>query len=179
MKSDNVSGADVAPSVRQRTDRDLSDCVRVLAEVHERDGYPVNWPDFPDTWLTPPSLIASWVAELDGRVAGHIGLSRSNAGDAAPELWGARAGVSIDATAVVNRLFVAPSARGHGIGALLMAQAVREAQDRGLHPVLDVVASDTAAAALYERLGWQLLATVEQQWSPEQKVAVRCYAAAA
>ncbi|MET7751293.1 GNAT family N-acetyltransferase [Micromonospora sp. NPDC005367] len=174
--SEDVSGVDVPPIVRQRTDRDLAACVRVLAEVHERDGYPVNWPSFPDAWLTPPSLMASWVAELDGRVAGHVGLSRSDVGDAAPGLWGARAGVRIDATAVVNRLFVAPWARGRGVGALLMAQAVSAAQDRGLHPVLDVVASDTAATALYERLGWQLLATVEQQWSPEQTVAVRCYA---
>ncbi|PWJ02303.1 GNAT family N-acetyltransferase [Streptomyces sp. NWU49] len=178
VKSESVSGADLSPSVRQRTDRDLGDCVRVLAEVHEHDGYPVNWPDLPGAWLTPPSLIASWVAELDGRPAGHVGLSRSGAGDAAPGLWSARAGTRIDATAVVNRLFVAPWARGHGIGGLLMAQAVAEAQERGLHPVLDVVASDTAATGLYERLGWQLLATVEQQWSPEQKVAVRCYAAA-
>ncbi|MFF7144645.1 MULTISPECIES: GNAT family N-acetyltransferase [Streptomyces] len=169
---------DVPPIVRRRTDGDLGGCVRVLAAVHEHDGYPVNWPEFPEAWLTPPSLVTSWVAELDGRIAGHIGLSRSDAGDAAPGLWSARAGVTADATAVVNRLFVAPWARGHGIGALLMAQAVAEAQDRGVHPVLDVVASDTAAAALYERLGWQLLATVEQQWGPEQKVTVRCYAAA-
>ncbi|MEU3374787.1 GNAT family N-acetyltransferase [Streptomyces sp. NPDC006711] len=168
----------MAPRARQRKDRDLGDCVRVLAEVHEQDGYPVNWPDLPEAWLTPPLLIASWVAELNGRVAGHIGLSRSDAGDAAPGLWSVRAGVGTDATAVVNRLFVAPWARGHGIGALLMARAATEAQDRGLHPVLDVVASDTAAAALYDRLGWQLLATVEQRWSPEQTVTVRCYAAA-
>ncbi|MEU4678525.1 GNAT family N-acetyltransferase [Micromonospora sp. NPDC023737] len=174
--NEDVSGADVHPSVRQRTDRDLGDCVRVLAGVHERDGYPMNWPDLPDAWLTPPTLMASWVAELDGRIAGHIGLSRSDARDAAPGLWAVRAGVSVDGAVVVNRLFVAPSARGLGIGALLMARAVREAQNRGLHPVLDVVASDAAAVDLYERLGWQLLATVEQQWSPEQTVAVRCYA---
>ncbi|WP_371645692.1 GNAT family N-acetyltransferase [Streptomyces sp. NBC_00597] len=178
MKSESTAGADLPPSVRQRTDRDPGDCARVLTEVHEHDGYPVNWPDDPGTWLTPPSLIASWVAQLDGRIVGHVGLSWSSAGDAAPGLWSAHAGVSRDATAVVNRLFVAPSARGHGIGALLMARAVAEARHHGLHPVLDVVASDTAASALYERLGWQLLATVEQQWSPEQKVTVRCYAAA-
>ena len=35
--------------------------------------------------------------------------------------------------------------------------------DAGRHPVLDVVASDNAAAALYKRLGWQHLATVEQR----------------
>lgn len=149
-----MSGVDVPLSIRQRNDRDLGDCVRVLAAVYENDGYPVNWPDLPVAWLTPPTLIASWVAELDGRIVGHVGLSRSDVGDAAPGLWSARAGVGIDATAVVNRLFVAPRARGHGIGALLMARAVAEAQQRGLHPVLDVVASDTAAAALYERLGW-------------------------
>lgn len=178
VTSDEVSGADTPLSARRRTDRDLGDCVRVLAEVHQRDGYPVNWPDVPHTWLTPPSLLAAWVAERDGRVVGHVGLSRSGAGDVAPGLWDARAGVDVDGTAVVNRLFVAPSARGHGIAALLMARAVGEARHRGLHPVLDVVASDTAAVALYERLGWHLLGTVDQQWSPGQRVTVRCYAAA-
>lgn len=78
----------------------------------------------------------------------------------------------------VPRFFVAPSARGRGLGAALMARAVAEARGRGPHPVLDVVASDTAAAALYERLGWQSLATVEQRWSPDRTVAVRCHAAA-
>ncbi|WP_405895574.1 GNAT family N-acetyltransferase [Streptomyces sp. NBC_00104] len=150
----------------------------MLAEVHERDGYPLNRPDRPAEWLTPPSLVAAWVVELDGRIAGHVGLSRSGADDAAPGLWSARTGAGVDETAVVSRLFVAPSARGRGFGALLMAQTVAEARRRGLHPVLDVVASDTAAAALYERLGWQLLDTVEQRWSADQTVTVRCYAAA-
>ena len=124
MNSGSVSGVDVFPRVRQRTDRDLGHCVQVPAAVHEHDGCPVNWPELPDVWLTPPSLMASWVAELDGRAVGHIGLSRSDAGDAAPALWSARAGVSIDATAVVNRLFVTPWARGRGIGALLVTRAV-------------------------------------------------------
>ncbi|MFC4504679.1 MULTISPECIES: GNAT family N-acetyltransferase [Streptomyces] len=169
---------DEESAVRRRADRDLDDCVRALAEVHQRDGYPVNWPERPGEWLAQSSsLLAAWVAELDGRVVGHVGLSRSGAGDAAPGLWSGREGVGVDRTAVVSRLFVAPGARGHGLGALLMRRAVREARDRGLHPVLDVVASDTAAAALYERLGWELLATVEQEWSPEQTVVVRCYAA--
>lgn len=78
---------------------------------------------------------------------------------------------------MISRLFVAPSARGHRIGAALMTRATAQARTRGLHPVLDVVATDTAAAALYERLGWQLLGTVNQQWSPTQTVAVHCYAA--
>ncbi|MBD9727070.1 GNAT family N-acetyltransferase [Streptomyces caniscabiei] len=171
-------GENTARSVRPRTGRDLGDCVRVLAAVHERDGYPVNWPDRPEEWLSPSSLVAAWVVEHEGRTAGHVGLSRSDATDAAPGLWSARAGVGVDETAVISRLFVAPSARGLGLGATLLARAASGARERGLHPVLDVVASDTAAVALYERLGWRLLATVEQRWGPDQKVAVRCYAAA-
>ncbi|MBC2874013.1 MULTISPECIES: GNAT family N-acetyltransferase [Streptomyces] len=177
MESESESGANVFVRVRRRVDQDLQACVRALAETHERDGYPVNWPDSPEAWLTPEVLVASWVAEADGRVVGHVGLSRSGAGDVAPGLWSARAGAGAGATAVVGRLFVAPSARGRGVGALLMARAVEEARERGAHPVLDVVATDVAAAALYERLGWQLLATVEQEWGPGQKVAIRCYAA--
>ncbi|WP_329184553.1 hypothetical protein [Actinacidiphila glaucinigra] len=34
-----------------------------------------------------------------------------------------------------------------------------------------------AAAALYERLRWTLPATVEQEWGPDRRVAVRAYAA--
>ncbi|MFE5717469.1 GNAT family N-acetyltransferase [Streptomyces erythrochromogenes] len=165
-------------TIRDRTDPDLGPCAQVLAQVHEHDGYPVNWPAAPDTWLTPPALLHAWVADLHGKVAGHIVLSGSGTEDAAPGLWSARTGAGQDTTAVINRLFVAPTARGHRIGAALVAHATTQARTRGLHPVLDVLASDTAAAALYERLGWQLLGTVEQQWTPTQTVAVHCYAAA-
>ena len=178
MNSGNVSGGSADPSVRYRADRDLGACAGVLAEVHDRDGYPVDWPERPGAWLTPPSLVAAWVAELDGRIAGHVGLARSGAGDAAPGLWSDRTGVGVDRTAVISRLFVAPGARGRGLGAALLNRAGAEARRRGLHPVLDVVASDTAAAALYERLGWEFLAAVEQRWGPDRTVAVRCYAAA-
>ncbi|PAU50592.1 GNAT family N-acetyltransferase [Streptomyces albireticuli] len=150
-----------------------------LARVHARDAYPLDWPADPAAWLSPPSLLAAWVAELDGRVAGHIGLCRAGAGDTAAAVWSARRGVGLGATAVVGRLFVAPAARGHGAGALLLAAATAEARRRVLHPVLDVVASDTAATALYEREGWTRLTTAEQRWSPDRTVTVHCYAAGA
>lgn len=148
--------------------------------MHRRDGYPVNWPERPGDWLSPAARIASWVAEMDGRIVGHIGLARSGEGDVAPGVWSERSGTGVERTAVVSRLFVGPQARGYGIGALLIGAAVAEARRLGLHPVLDVVASDTAAAALYERLGWVRMATIEQRWSPSQKVTVHvhCYAAA-
>ncbi|MFG2709676.1 GNAT family N-acetyltransferase [Streptomyces goshikiensis] len=159
--------------VRRRAESDLGGCVRVLGDVHRLDGYPVNWPECPGAWLAPSGLLVAWVAVWEGRVVGHVGLCRAEPGDAAPGLWGGGAG----AVAVVSRLFVAAGARGRGVGALLVARAVREAAGRGLHPVLDVVASDAAAAALYERLGWVLLGSVVQRWSAEQVVSVRCYAA--
>ncbi|KUJ67164.1 acyltransferase [Streptomyces albus subsp. albus] len=164
--------------MRRRTDDDTAECVRVLAAVHQCDGYPVNWPDRPGEWLSQASSQGAWVAELEGRLVGHIGWSRSGEDDTAPGVWSELTGAHRDTTAVVSRLFVAPQARGHGLGALLVGRAVEEARRHGLHPVLDVVASDTAAVALYERLGWRRMATVEQRWSPHRTVPVHCYAAA-
>lgn len=79
------------------------------------------------------------------------------------------------AAGVVSRLFVAPEARGHDFGRLLLAEVRRAAEWHGLVPVLDVSAADTAAVALYERLGWRRLATVEQEWRPGERVPVHCY----
>ncbi|MFD3923291.1 GNAT family N-acetyltransferase [Streptomyces sp. NPDC058595] len=168
-------------AVRRRDSSDLDACVRVLAEVHESDGYPVNWPQDPAGWLTPPGSPAEppavWVALLDGVVAGHVCLSPARPDDAAPGLWSNRTGSRPENTAVVSRLYVSPQARGHGIGALLLAETVRDARRRGLHPVLDVVTSDRSAAALYERQGWTLMATAEQRWGPDRTVRVHCYSA--
>ncbi|GGV81306.1 hypothetical protein GCM10010294_54680 [Streptomyces griseoloalbus] len=63
-----MSGADVSPRVRRRTDRDLGDCVRVLAEVHEHDGYPVNWPD---AWgsRTCAAVPSGWVGGTGRRTS--------------------------------------------------------------------------------------------------------------
>ncbi|MGW6915215.1 GNAT family N-acetyltransferase [Kitasatospora sp. NPDC054939] len=163
--------------IRPREQTDLDACVRVLRAVHDGDGYPVNWPDDPQLWLTQPSRLGTWVAELDGRVVGHVGLCRSAPGDLAPQEWSRRTGRPVEAAAVVSRLYVSPQARGHGIGARLLAQAVRAARADGLHPVLDVLATDTAAAELYRRAGWSLLATVEDEWGPHQTVTVHCWAA--
>ncbi|MDO0936589.1 GNAT family N-acetyltransferase [Streptomyces sp. DG2A-72] len=165
--------------IRRRLDRDLDACVLVLAAVHEQDGYPLNWPANPHSWLTRRALLAAWVAEQNGQIVGHIGLSRGTEHDAAAALWSAREGQDPDGTAVISRLFVCPAARGHGLGAALLDRALSEARSRELQPVLDVVASDTSAVALYERSGWRLLATVDQQWDPHQTVTLHCYTARA
>lgn len=172
--------------LRPRTATDLDACVRVLAEVHRQDGYPQDWLDLPAAWLTPRRMLAAWVATvghgaIDGvggrEIAGHVALSASGPGDSAPSLWSSATGRPEAEAAVVNRLFVGPAARGLGAGALLLAQATDEARRRGLHPVLDVVTTGRSAVALYERAGWSLLGTVEQQWGPDRYVPVHCYAA--
>lgn len=127
--------------------------------------------------MLPPGLLAAWVVELDGRVAGQVCLSRPQAGDAAPARWSRREHAPVANAAVVNRLFVSPLTRGHGLGTELLSRAVGEARERALHPVLDVLESDASATALYERLGWSGLGTVDQRWGPGRTVTVRCYAA--
>ncbi|MFD6437304.1 GNAT family N-acetyltransferase [Streptomyces venezuelae] len=181
MRRDRAAdAADGHPVLRLRErsgQRDLEACVGVLAAVHKADGYPVNWPEQPGAWLEGADSIGAWVAELDGRVVGHVALSRPGPGDEAPGLWCEEAAAVPEAVAVMSRLYVAPDARGHGIGALLMGRATREARGRGLHPVLDVVSSDRSATALYERMGWRLLGVAEQEWEPGQRVVLHCYAA--
>ncbi|HEY3733105.1 MAG TPA: GNAT family N-acetyltransferase [Streptosporangiaceae bacterium] len=162
--------------IRERSPDDLEECVRVLGEVHHTDGYPANWPADPAGWLTRPGLIAAWVAVHDGHLIGHVGLSRPRPGHAAVALFTAGSGAD-GGVAMMSRLFVDPAARGLGAGTALAEHVVHEARARGLHAVLDVLdAEDSAAIALYERLGWRLLGRVPQHWGPRQ-VTVRCYAA--
>ncbi|MFF6776851.1 GNAT family N-acetyltransferase [Streptomyces sp. NPDC012637] len=165
--------------VRRRTDEDIEACVRALADVHRHDGYPLDWPARPADWLRGDSVLGAWVGELDGRPVAHVTLSTAAEDDLAPAAWSERTGAARDATAVLGRLFVAPRARSHRLGARLIAEATAEARRRALHPVLDVVASDTSAVALYERLGWHRLTTVRQQWGRGRTVTLHCYAAPA
>ncbi|MGD3111290.1 N-acetyltransferase family protein [Streptomyces sp. YGL11-2] len=127
--------------IRRRNDADLDACVAVLAEVHTHSGYPHHWPADPARWLTPDGLVAAWVAEVDGAVAGHAALCGNE----------------------VSRLYVAPGAHGSGLGARLLATV--EAEARGLRLVLEVKTTNTAAVALYERRGWVRCGTERQEWA--------------
>jgi GNAT superfamily N-acetyltransferase len=180
--------------IRGRVDADLAEVVAMMAEVHRRDGYPLHWPADPAGWLAGGRLIGAWVATLDGQIAGHVSLSRPGRGDAAPALADAGApgagapgagvpgagasapGLVPAAAAMVSRLFVAPAARGHRAGAVLLDQAVHAARGLGCRPLLDVRSANTAAIALYERRGWRLLGSTEGVWG-EDRVTILSYAA--
>ncbi|MYW66984.1 GNAT family N-acetyltransferase [Streptomyces sp. SID8379] len=167
-----IRGSAHGPLVRERHRTDLPACVSVLRAVHREDGYPTDWPADPPGWLGGDTYGTAWVARWDERVVGHIALVRPDGGDIAPGLL-----VPGTQVGVVSRLFVDPVARGHRIGALLLARSTEHARAHGERAVLDVVDTDTAAIGLYERLGWVFLGTGQQEWGPDRWVSVRCYAA--
>lgn len=63
---------------------------------------------------------------------------------------------------LMDGIFVAPQARGHGVGTALLEAIVVEARSRGYGEVrLDVIDSNARARALYEREGFVAKETVE------------------
>lgn len=164
--------------IRRRWSGDLDGCVAALAGVHEADGYPVDWPAEPARWLVESDQLASWVAvSAGGEIVGHAALCRGT-GSSAGEVWARRVGREAAEAGAVSRLYVAPPARGYGLGERLLASVVGQAQAWGLHPVLDVVTTGSAAVALYQQLGWELMLTVDQIWPNGSVVAVHCFAGA-
>jgi ribosomal protein S18 acetylase RimI-like enzyme len=84
------------------------------------------------------------VAELEGAVVGMAQLAPSDAQNAAHR-------------AEVQRVAVAPDARGKGIGRELMLEVEREARARGLTLLWLTTHDGTAAARFYEALGYTQL----------------------
>ena len=139
---------------------DLSACVAVLRRVHQISGYPSRWPEDPGGWITPRGLVAAWVAEHDGEIAGHVALVR-----------GMRLECLLRATGLtpgelggIVRLYVDPAVRRRGLARALLDAATATAVARGLQPVLDVVADSRPAIALYEQAGWRLAGTQPATW---------------
>lgn len=151
--------------IRARRQDEMEACVRLLADVHAADGYPMYWPTDPVNWLTPENMLAAWVAEDEHGLIGHVALC-SAAGDSAAPLWSEASGLPPEHLGVVAKLFAAPRARGRGVGAALLETIRAEVRIRGLRPVLEVLDHDQAAIALYERTGWRRVASVPALWAP-------------
>ncbi|HLS15422.1 MAG TPA: GNAT family N-acetyltransferase [Beutenbergiaceae bacterium] len=159
--------------IRAREQEDLPACVRTLRAVHDHDRYPMYWPDDPGNWLRPPSIIAAWVAtgpsgsraDHGQQVLGHICVVSDVGADIA-----ALTGFDGDQLAGVSRLFVAPGARGHGLGlgGRLLDRARTWAAGAGRQLVLDVVDERSPAVALYERQGWRRIGDRVASWTREQ-----------
>jgi ribosomal protein S18 acetylase RimI-like enzyme len=140
--------------LRDREAADLGLCVRALAEVHQTNGYPTNWPADPARWLTPPGIVRAWIVRADELpIAGHVLLRQvadSPAGHPVAE---------------VSRLFVAPAARRQGVAQALLQQAMHWAQGNEQDLVLEVTDHLQAARALYERAGFRRIGTKQADWT--------------
>ena len=144
--------------IRPRRSEDLEPCLRLLHAVHLRDRYPFRWPEDPPRWLTGRFSLGAWVSECDGKIDGHLSLHRTGETRVRPE-WREAVPVPADRIAVVSRFFVAPDARGRGVGSALMGAAEGHAAARDLGLVLDVADHNHDAIAFYERRGWKRVGT--------------------
>ncbi len=140
--------------IRLRTDADLGSCVALLRDVYESAGYPLNWPDDPSAWLTPPAALGCWVITVNGEVAGHVATTISDAG------------------ASTERLFVDPRFTGHGLGRQLLDHTVQIAKNDGLDLTLDVADNCRAAIALYRRAGWTEAGRTPIEWGHDRASAL-------
>jgi GNAT superfamily N-acetyltransferase len=154
-------------NIRVRRPADLDACTTVLADVHAADGYPRYWPTDAQAWLTPALLLQAWVAVVAEGVVGHVALCQAE-DDPAAAVWSRASGLPVDRLAVVSRLFVAPQARGGGLGLGLLHAACATAVASRLRSALEVLDHDRAAIALYERVGWQRVASAQAAWALNQ-----------
>ena len=136
--------------IRERRDGDLAACVRLLRDVHEQAGYPINWPAEPARWLTPEAALGCWVAVHGERVAGHVVLT------------------GVGGRAEVERLFVDPTVTRQGIGRRLLEHCVRTAAGLGRPLALEVVDNRGAAVQLYRRAGWLETGRTPIDWGGDQ-----------
>jgi ribosomal protein S18 acetylase RimI-like enzyme len=129
-------------TIRRATKADL-DTIRAMWEAMEEE---IGGPDWVrETWEEELVDVqrrlkdaAMFLAEDDGQPVGFLGLDFRD-----PKI------------AQVQSVYVAPSARRRGVGAALIAEAAAASREHGYdHIHLDVLTSNHAAIAVYERLGF-------------------------
>jgi GNAT superfamily N-acetyltransferase len=132
----------------------MDDLVELATTVRAVDGYPAYLPNEDLVrFLTHPTPMAAWVAEVAGRLVGHVATnSRSNQ----PVMDVIRSAGIGGEVGVVARLLVDPGRRRTGIATQLLEQARHSIASLGRKPVLDVVAS-SPAVGLYRAAGWREL----------------------
>lgn len=163
----------MAVTIRPRRPDDLPACVAALGDTHRTSAYPTVWPKDPAAWLTPKDMLGAWVAEVDGAVVGHVALGEPK--DRTVGTWAAATRRPLATVAEVTRLFVASTARGRSLGERLLVTAGAYARARGRTLVLGVLRESRAAIALYERLGWRRLSSMDFTLSNGMVTTMYCY----
>jgi GNAT superfamily N-acetyltransferase len=151
--------------IRQRRDDDIPTLARVLVEQQPTSHYPVQWPlDIPvEDFLVRPGEERAWVAELDGRVVGHVAVYTLD-GDLRAHFVAATGTEELAELAV---LFVGIDVIGTGVGGRLHDTAVDWIVASGRQPVLDVVPVHDRAVDVYRHRGWQEIGEVRPVWLAE------------
>lgn len=146
-------------TVRPRTPADVPALVDVLARQQAGSRYPLRWPlPFPvERFVVRDTEEASWVAEVDAQVVGHVAVTRVEQ----PEHFRIAGDL-----AAVSVLFVADEVRGTGLGGRLLDAAVGWIRERDRVPVLDVVPRHSRAVEVYRRRGWVEVARRRPDWLP-------------
>lgn len=149
-------------TIRERCDDDLPALAVVLAEQQATTRYPVRWPlPIPiEEFLVRPGEERAWVAELDGRVVGHVAV-HSPAGELRTHFV---AGAGTEELAELAVLFVGSDVVGTGIGGRLHDTAVDWIVASGRQPVLDVVPVHDRAVEVYRHRGWTVIGEVQPAW---------------
>jgi GNAT superfamily N-acetyltransferase len=97
-------------------------------------------------WRSALEDRARFVAESDGGVIGTVGAGSSD----------------VTGTAALTALWVAPAARGRGVGEVLVNVVLEWAKDGGYEQVmLWVVEGNSAAESLYRRTGFRRTGSVQ------------------
>lgn len=162
-------------NIRDWVPADLQRCISVLADVHRRDRYPLNWPADPHQWLSPDNTRHAWIAERDSTVVGHVADHHPAA---TTDLASTTDRVAVTSpvaaispgsatVAEVSRLFVAPVARRLNAATRLLHHARQWATEHQLDLTLEIVDEPRSAAAiaLYERTGWRHTHTATADWT--------------
>jgi GNAT superfamily N-acetyltransferase len=152
----------VSVVIRERRAEDVPALAEVLTEQQAATQYPVRWP-LPiaiEEFLVRPGEERAWVAEVDGRVVGHVAVYTLGGGLRAPFIEA----LGTDDLAELAVLFVGTDVIGTGIGGRLHDTAVDWIVASGRQPVLDVIPVHDRAVAVYLHRGWQVVGEVRPVW---------------
>ena len=149
-------------TIRERRSDDISTLAVVLAEQQAATQYPVRWP-LPisvEDFLVRPGEERAWVAEVDGRVVGHVAVY-APAGEMREHYV---ACVGTEDLAELAVLFVGSDVIGTGVGGRLHDTAVDWIVASGRQPVLDVIPVHDRAVEVYRHRGWTVIGEVQPAW---------------
>jgi ribosomal protein S18 acetylase RimI-like enzyme len=119
----------------------LKDAPYAFGSTYEAE---VNRPE--ERWRAAVADRTRFVAESGGEVMGTVGAGASD----------------VTGTAALTALWVAPAARGRGVGEALVNKVVEWAKDSGYDQVmLWVVEGNAAAESLYRRTGFRRTGSVQ------------------